>query len=404
MFLDWGLALEHGRDPWRCRCSGTGRCAARSACSRARGIRAPTRWVRLASRLEATLRERAWLPRHGRWAGLPRRPAVEAPGDVCELPRRAGRHARRQVPPGVRDAVRVGASGTPFMTAFRLRALLARGRVGSRARPGASHLGGHARPRPGHLLGGEPRSRATRSRCTGARSVGVVCHAWAAGPAAILPEAVLGLRPIDDGWARFEVRPELGDLEWAAAVVPAPIGDIVVVADRARVSVQVPSGAVLVREGHAVPGPATVEWARSPSAVVGGGARDSPQPGHDSHDSSGCPGSDPAAGSWTLRRQRARAEAPGEAADGSKCPGRRGGGIRLGGHGLERAEPPREGGAGHGGARAGRDRRARVRRNERRGSCAPGGAAASGSWCSTCGTRSSPRSHGERRIGPLRTA
>jgi len=99
-----------------------------------------------------------------------------------------------------------------------------------------------------------------------------LCHAWASGPAAILPEAVLGLRPLDDGWARFEVLPALGELEWASAVVSAPGGDIVVVADAATVTVHVPADAVLVREGHAVPGPATVEWARPRSAVVGGGA------------------------------------------------------------------------------------------------------------------------------------
>ena len=96
------------------------------------------------------------------------------------------------------------------------------------------------------------------------------CHAWAAGPAAILPEAVLGLRPLDDGWSRFTVRPELGDLEWASAVVPAPSGDIVVVADLEHVTVQVPPGAVLVREGHSVPGPSVVEWTRWPDASVGG--------------------------------------------------------------------------------------------------------------------------------------
>jgi hypothetical protein len=82
---------------------------------------------------------------------------------------------------------------------------------------------------------------------------------------------VLGLRPLDDGWSRFEVRPDLGDLEWAAAVVPAPGGDIVVVADLGSIAVQVPSGAVLVREGHAVPGPAAVEWVRPRSAVLGEG-------------------------------------------------------------------------------------------------------------------------------------
>jgi len=56
--------------------------------------------------------------------------------------------------------------------------------------------------------------------------------------------------------------------------VPAPSGDIVVIADASTVTVQVPAGTVLVREGHTVPGPATVEWAQPPSADVGGGAAD----------------------------------------------------------------------------------------------------------------------------------
>ena len=175
------------------------------------------------------------------------------------------------VPPGVVDAVRAGAAGTPFMTAFRLRALLAAGDAPAVLDAVRATWGAMLDHGPGTFweeatLDDDP--LAMYGRPFGRSR----CHAWASGPAAILPEAVLGLRPLDDGWARFVVRPDLGDLEWASAVVPAPGGDIVVVADGSSVTVQVPPGAVLVREGHTVPGPATVEWARPRSKVVGGGA------------------------------------------------------------------------------------------------------------------------------------
>ena len=156
------------------------------------------------------------------------------------------------------------------MTAFRLRALLAAGDAADVLDQVRATWGAMLDRGPGTFweeatLDDEPLTMYGRPF---GRSL---CHAWASGPAAILPEAVLGLRPLDDGWSRFEVRPELGELEWAAAVVPAPGGDIVVVADASSVTVQVPSDAVLVREGHAVPGPATVEWVRTRTVVVGGG-------------------------------------------------------------------------------------------------------------------------------------
>jgi hypothetical protein len=270
VFLDWGLALEHGRDPvalqmlWYWALRSAERVLGRT------GHPGADRWNDLADTLEATLRDRAWLARHGRWADYldareSRRPARYA-NFLAVL---AGMHDG-EVPPGVTDAIRVGVAGTPFMTAFRLRALLAAGEAPAVLEQVRATWGAMLDRGPGTFweeatLDDEP--LAMYGRPFG-RSL---CHAWASGPAAILPEAVLGLRPLDDGWSRFAVRPELGDLAWAAAVVPAPSGDIVVVADASTVTVQVPAGAVLVREGHAVPGPATVEWAQRPSADFGGG-------------------------------------------------------------------------------------------------------------------------------------
>ena len=89
-----------------------------------------------------------------------------------------------------------------------------------------------------------------------------LCHAWNAGPAALLPELVLGVRPLSDGWSRFAVAPDLGDLEWAGAVVPVPGGGTIVAsADRGEVSVDGPAGLVLERpDGAQVAGPGQSTW------------------------------------------------------------------------------------------------------------------------------------------------
>lgn len=52
------------------------------------------------------------------------------------------------------------------------------------------------------------------------------CHAWSAAPAFALPSYVLGVRPLEPGFTRFEVLPFLGDLEWARGVVPTPAGEV----------------------------------------------------------------------------------------------------------------------------------------------------------------------------------
>ena len=271
VFLDWGLALEHGRDPvalqmlWYWALRSAERVLGRT------GHPGAARWRALADALEATLRERAWLGRHGRWADYLDARASRRPARYANfLAVLAGMHDRVDVPPGVTDAIRVGVAGTPFMTAFRLRALLAAGEAPAVLEQVRATWGAMLERGPGTFweeatIDDEP--FAMYGRPFGRSR----CHAWASGPAAILPEAVLGLRPLGDGWSRFAVQPALGDLAWASAVVPAPSGDIVVVADASTVTVQVPAGTMLVREGHAVPGPATVEWAQPPSADLGGG-------------------------------------------------------------------------------------------------------------------------------------
>jgi len=67
---------------------------------------------------------------------------------------------------------------------------------------------------------------------------GSYCHGWAAGPAWQLPEWILGVKPVKDGYEEIEVCPNLIDLDWAEANVPAPEGEIFARAERCEEGVK----------------------------------------------------------------------------------------------------------------------------------------------------------------------
>ena len=51
-----------------------------------------------------------------------------------------------------------------------------------------------------------------------------LCHGWAGGPASWCINHVLGIRPLDVGCKTVEVKPFLGDLEWAEGAMALPDG------------------------------------------------------------------------------------------------------------------------------------------------------------------------------------
>ena len=65
-----------------------------------------------------------------------------------------------------------------------------------------------------------------------------LCHAWGASPIYILGRYFLGVRPTKAGYEEYEVRPDLGGLEWMEGTVPTPFG---------KIEVSVRSGCVTVR-------------------------------------------------------------------------------------------------------------------------------------------------------------
>jgi hypothetical protein len=51
-----------------------------------------------------------------------------------------------------------------------------------------------------------------------------LCHGWASGPTAWLSQTVLGVKPLEPGFKRVLITPQLGNLAWAEGTYPTPHG------------------------------------------------------------------------------------------------------------------------------------------------------------------------------------
>ncbi len=86
-----------------------------------------------------------------------------------------------------------------------------------------------------------------------------LCHAWSSGPAAILPSQILGIKPLEDGWKRFTLSPDLGSLKWVSASVPTPQGELIVDVERKRITVTIPPETILELYGEEISGPQKIQ-------------------------------------------------------------------------------------------------------------------------------------------------
>jgi alpha-L-rhamnosidase-like protein len=59
------------------------------------------------------------------------------------------------------------------------------------------------------------------------RTTASLAHGWAAAPTVQLTEQVLGVTPVDAGYATWNITPHPGNLTWAQGAVPTEFGDIV---------------------------------------------------------------------------------------------------------------------------------------------------------------------------------
>jgi len=74
------------------------------------------------------------------------------------------------------------------------------------------------------------------------------CHAWSSAPAFFLPGYILGVRPLEPGFRKIIIQPNLCDLKWARGSVPTPYGTIEVEYRREddvfRANIRIPKGCV----------------------------------------------------------------------------------------------------------------------------------------------------------------
>ncbi|MFL0564468.1 alpha-L-rhamnosidase C-terminal domain-containing protein [Microbacterium sp. 179-I 1D1 NHS] len=253
VFIDWGVDVRPDADStalqllwWR---------ALGSAIRVLGAGRRPeaARWAAVRERLRETIARTGWVADRGVWREyLGGEDDLTAYADAFAV--LAGWFAGEAPAAASRRLRSAPATRTPFITAYVLQALAEAGHpeeavvrirdlwggmldLGATtfweefAIPGLDHLEMYGRPFGKSL-----------------------CHAWAAGPAYLLPQIVLGLRPIADGWASFAVDPRLGDLEWASAIVPTPRGVIEVLATASDLVVHAPEGCTFAFRGRSYSG------------------------------------------------------------------------------------------------------------------------------------------------------
>ncbi|MCP1415564.1 alpha-L-rhamnosidase C-terminal domain-containing protein [Paenarthrobacter sp. A20] len=221
-------------------------------------------WREKSELIALTLRSEAWDPRQKAWREYFDSSSTSSPY-ANMLAVLSG--LTSEAAPGIRDALLAAERvGTPFMTSFALRALA---QTGHRAEAVE-----RIRSLWGTMVDAGALTFWEEFGATGedpyemyGRPFGKsLCHAWSSGPAALLPEIVLGIRPLSDGWDEFTVETDLGHLDWAAAVVPTPHGDIVVQADKGQLTVELPSGTTLIQADSKTFGPARMTRILQPGA------------------------------------------------------------------------------------------------------------------------------------------
>ncbi|WBL23365.1 alpha-L-rhamnosidase-related protein [Zunongwangia sp. HRR-M8] len=64
-----------------------------------------------------------------------------------------------------------------------------------------------------------------------------LCHAWGASPIYLFGKYYLGVKPTAPGYAQYEIRPNLGGLDWIEGKVPTPSGEIEIFASKKEIRV-----------------------------------------------------------------------------------------------------------------------------------------------------------------------
>lgn len=69
-----------------------------------------------------------------------------------------------------------------------------------------------------------------------------LCHAWGASPIYLLGKYYLGVKPLQPGYAEYEIKPNLGGLQWMEGKVPTPNGEVAIYCSTKEIKVKAGEG------------------------------------------------------------------------------------------------------------------------------------------------------------------
>lgn len=69
-----------------------------------------------------------------------------------------------------------------------------------------------------------------------------LCHAWGASPIYLLGKYYLGVKPTAPGYAEYEIKPNLGGLQWMQGKVPTPNGEVELYCSTKEIKVKASEG------------------------------------------------------------------------------------------------------------------------------------------------------------------
>jgi alpha-L-rhamnosidase len=184
------------------------------------------RWGEMAAKMATAIREHIVDPGSGLAGPLPRKPDhVFAQSDTTMLlwsgtaaPGRAAETIRRMLTPQAAAPI-----DTPFFGFHLLDALFREG-AGREALDFTRRYWGEMLAR-GATTFWEHFTLDSSKHSQFGRG-GSACHGWSAAPAYALPAHVLGVQPLEPGFARILVQPQTGDLAWARGSAPTPHGPV----------------------------------------------------------------------------------------------------------------------------------------------------------------------------------
>lgn len=220
-------------------------------------------WKQKADTLGKTLHDRAWNAAASSWQEY-----LETPDALSPYPNLlamvSGLAHPEQYPGIRRNLLDHPGRGTPFMKGFELLALSQAGDPEAALQRISSYWG-EMLDAGATTFWEDFKQEETNHYSMYKRPFGrSLCHAWASGPAAIMPMIIFGVRPLEDGWKKFTIKPHLGYLKTASATVPTPHGNIELHCDTANTTVTIPQGTTLICGKKNYPGPDKVTFPTPP--------------------------------------------------------------------------------------------------------------------------------------------